>query len=152
MSFVEMLGAAEQRNKSLLCVGLDPMPERFAPGLSQDEAGVLAFCRSIVDATQDLVLAFKPQIAHFAAAGALGALQDIIANIHESTDLPVILDAKRGDIGSTAQRYADEAFSVYQADAVTVNPYLGTDSLEPFLAHSDKGVILLCRTSNTRYQ
>lgn len=148
MSFVEKLAAAEQSNKSLLCVGLDPSPAKFAPGLGSDEAAVFEFCRNIVDATQDLVLAFKPQIAHFAAANALGALQDIIAYIHESTELPVILDAKRGDIGSTAQMYADEAFSVYLADAVTVNPYLGTDSLEPFLAHQDKGVILLCRTSN----
>lgn len=148
MSFVEKLATAEQSNKSLLCVGLDPSPAKFAPSLGSDETAVFEFCRNIVDATQDLVLAFKPQIAHFAAANALGALQDIIAYIHESTQLPVILDAKRGDIGSTAQMYADEAFSVYLADAVTVNPYLGTDSLEPFLAHQDKGVILLCRTSN----
>lgn len=152
MTFVEKLAAAEQRNQSLLCVGLDPTPAKFAPSLVGNpggtEAAVLEFCRNIVDATQDLVLAFKPQIAHFAAANALGALQDIIAYIHESTQVPVILDAKRGDIGSTAQMYADEAFAVYQADAVTINPYLGTDSLEPFLAHKDKGVILLCRTSN----
>jgi len=152
VSFVAALAAAEQRNKSLLCVGLDPIPARFAPSLVSDsgdvEASVFEFCRNIVDATQDLVLAFKPQIAHFAAANALGALQQIIAYIHESTQVPVILDAKRGDIGSTAQMYADEAFDVYQADAVTINPYLGSDSLEPFLAHADKGVILLCRTSN----
>jgi orotidine-5'-phosphate decarboxylase len=148
MNFVERLEAAEQRNKSLLCVGLDPIPTKFAPSLGGNEAAVFEFCRDIVDATQDLVLAFKPQIAHFAAANALDALQEIIAYIHQSTDVPVILDAKRGDIGSTAQMYADEAFSVYQADAVTVNPYLGTDSLEPFLAHKDKGVIVLCRTSN----
>lgn len=148
MNFVKRLEAAEQRNKSLLCVGLDPMPAKFAPSLGGNEAAVFEFCRNIVDATQDLVLAFKPQIAHFAAANALDALQEIIAYIHQSTELPVILDAKRGDIGSTAQMYADEAFSVYQADAVTVNPYLGTDSLEPFLAHKDKGVIVLCRTSN----
>ena len=152
MTFVELLAAAELRNKSLLCVGLDPIPAKFAPGVADNpggtEAAVFEFCRAIVDATQDLVLAFKPQIAHFAAANALGALQEIIAYIHQSTELPVILDAKRGDIGSTARMYADEVFSVYQADAVTVNPYLGTDSLEPFLAHKDKGVILLCRTSN----
>jgi len=110
---------------------------------------VFGFCRAIVDATADLVCAFKPQIAHFAALGAEDALQRLIAHIHAAhPGVPVILDAKRGDIGSTAQNYAIEAFDRYGADAVTVNPYLGRDSLQPFLDRADKGVIILCRTSN----
>ena len=107
------------------------------------------FCRTIVDATADLVCAFKPQIAHFAALRGEAALEHLITHIHEAhPGVPVILDAKRGDIGSTAQRYAAEAFDRYGADAVTLNPYLGRDSVQPFLDRADKGVILLCRTSN----
>jgi orotidine-5'-phosphate decarboxylase len=110
---------------------------------------VFGFCRAIVDATAEFACAFKPQIAHFAALGAEGALQRLIAHIHAAhPGLPVILDSKRGDIGSTAQRYAVEAFDRYAADAVTVNPYLGRDSVQPFLDHADKGVVILCRTSN----
>ena len=110
---------------------------------------MFAFCRDIVDATADLVCAFKPQIAHFAALRAEDALERLIAHIHaRHPGIPVILDAKRGDIGSTAQRYAQEAFERYAADAVTLNPYLGRDSIQPFLDRTDKGVILLCRTSN----
>jgi orotidine-5'-phosphate decarboxylase len=110
---------------------------------------VFAFCRAIVDATADLVCCFKPQIAHFAALRAESALERLIAHIHDAhPGMPVILDAKRGDIGSTAQHYASEAFDRYRADAVTLNPYLGRDSVQPFLDRADKGVILLCRTSN----
>ncbi|MDR3352579.1 MAG: orotidine-5'-phosphate decarboxylase, partial [Zoogloeaceae bacterium] len=113
------------------------------------EDAIFEFCRNIVDATADLVCAFKPQIAHFAACRAEAALEALIAHIHaQHPGIPVILDAKRGDIGSTAERYAIEAFQRFQADAVTVNPYLGRDSVEPWLAWSEKGVILLCRTSN----
>src|SRR5262249_50923085 len=110
---------------------------------------IFAFCRDIVDATADLVCCFKPQIAHFAAQRAETALERLIDHIHAAhPGVPVILDAKRGDIGSTAQNYAAEAFDRYGADAVTVNPYLGRDSVQPFLDRADRGVILLCRTSN----
>lgn len=149
MSFFNTLAAAWQRNDSLVCVGLDPEPARLPAALRDHSDAMFAFCRAIVDATADLVCAFKPQIAHFAACGAEEALQRLIAHIHAAhPGVPVILDAKRGDIGSTAQNYAIEAFSRYGADAVTVNPYLGRDSVQPFLDRADKGVIILCRTSN----
>lgn len=149
MTFMESLRAAWHRNNSLVCVGLDPEPSRFPPGFADDSDAVFHFCRDIVDATADLVCCFKPQIAHFSALGAEDALQRLIAHIHRhQPGVPVILDAKRGDIGSTAQHYASEAFDRYEADAVTVNPYLGRDSLQPFLDRADKGVVILCRTSN----
>jgi orotidine-5'-phosphate decarboxylase len=149
MDFMPMLRQAWQRNDSLVCVGLDPEPARFPAHLREDPDAVFAFCAAIVDATADLVCAFKPQIAHFAALGAEDALQRLIAHIHaRHAGVPVILDAKRGDIGSTARHYAEEAFDRYRADAVTLNPYLGRDSVQPFLDRADKGVILLCRTSN----
>jgi orotidine-5'-phosphate decarboxylase len=139
---------AWRRNQSLVCVGLDPEPGRLPAGLSGEE-GIFTFCRDIVDATAGLVCAFKPQIAHFAAQRAEGALERLIRHVHDKhPGIPVILDAKRGDIGSTAKHYSVEAFERYDADAVTLNPYLGKDSIDPFLAHADKGVILLCRTSN----
>lgn len=148
MNFMTALKDAWRRNDSLLCVGLDPEPDRLPAGLSGEE-GIYTFCRDIVDATAGLVCAFKPQIAHFAAQRAEGALERLIAHIHDNhPGIPVILDAKRGDIGSTAKHYAAEAFDRYGADAVTLNPYLGRDSIEPFLNRADKGVILLCRTSN----
>lgn len=149
MTFMQMLADAWQRHDSLLCVGLDPDAERFPAALRDDPDAVFAFCRAVVDATADLVCAFKPQIAHFAALRAEDALERLIAHIHaKHPGIPVILDAKRGDIGSTAQRYAVEAFDRYRADAVTLNPYLGRDSAQPFLDRADKGVIALCRTSN----
>jgi orotidine-5'-phosphate decarboxylase len=108
------------------------------------------FCKAIVDATGDLVCAFKPQIAYFAAVGAEKQLENVCDYIRAKfPDVVLILDAKRGDIGDTAALYAREAFSRYGADAVTVNPYLGTDSLEPFLTTPGKGTIVLCRTSNS---
>lgn len=147
--FLDALKHAWRRNDSLVCVGLDPEPARFPAALRDDLDAVFAFCRAIVDATADLVCAFKPQIAHFAALGAEDALKRLIAHIHDAhPGMPVILDAKRGDVGSTAQHYAAEAFDRYDADAVTVNPYLGRDSVQPFLDRADKGVIVLCRTSN----
>ncbi|MDR2788271.1 MAG: orotidine-5'-phosphate decarboxylase [Candidatus Accumulibacter sp.] len=150
MTFIETLTAAWAKNDSLLCVGLDPDPAKFPAALAGRADAILEFCQNIVDATADLVCAFKPQIAHFSACRAEAALEALIAHIHaRHPGIPVILDAKRGDIGSTAERYAREAFERYQADAVTVNPYLGHDSLEPYLAWQDKGVILLCRTSNS---
>ena len=149
MSFMETLRSAWQRNDSLVCVGLDPEPARFPDAISHDADGVFAFCLAIVDATADLVCCFKPQIAHFAALRAESALERLIAHIHDAhPGVPVILDTKRGDIGSTALHYASEAFDRYRADAVTLNPYLGRDSIQPFLDRADKGVILLCRTSN----
>ena len=149
MIFMKSLTDAWRRADSLVCVGLDPEPSKFPARLRDDPDAIFAFCRAIVDATADLVCAFKPQIAHFAAHRAEDALERLIAHIHAAhPGVPVILDAKRGDIGSTAQHYAQEAFVRYGADAVTVNPYLGRDSVQPFLDHADKGVILLCRTSN----
>lgn len=149
MTFMQSLSAAWQRHDSLVCVGLDPEPAKFPAALRDDPDAIFAFCRTIVDVTADLVCCFKPQIAHFAAHAAEGALERLIAHIHAAhPGVPVILDAKRGDIGSTAQNYATEAFERYGADAVTVNPYLGRDSVQPFLDRADKGVILLCRTSN----
>jgi len=149
MSFMQSLQAAWQRNNSLVCVGLDPEPAKFPAHLRDRPDAVFEFCRDIVDATADLVCAFKPQIAHFAALRAEDALERLIAHIHaKHAGVPVILDAKRGDIGSTAQHYVSEAFDRYQADAVTLNPYLGRDSVQPFLDRADKGVILLCHTSN----
>lgn len=149
MHFMQSLQQAWARSDSLVCVGLDPEPAKFPAHLRDTPDAVFAFCSAIVDATADLVCAFKPQIAHFAALRAEDALERLIAHIHaKHPAVPVILDAKRGDIGSTAQRYATEAFERYRADAVTLNPYLGRDSIAPFLERADKGVILLCRTSN----
>ncbi len=147
-SFAEQLGTCERINGSLVCVGLDPLPESM-PAAFEGGDGVLAFCCSIVDAVADQVCAFKPQIAHFAALAAENELATLIAYIHERhPDVPVILDAKRGDMGATAERYAVEVFDRYKADAVTVNPYLGAESLQPYLRRSDRGVVILCRTSN----
>lgn len=149
MRFVDSLVQAQQRNHSLVCVGLDPDPAKFPAHLRGNPDAVFAFNRAIIDATADLVCCYKPQIAHFASLGAEDALERCIAYIHaQHPGIPVILDAKRGDIGSTAERYAAEAFDRYRADAVTVNPYLGRDSVQPFLDRADKGVVLLCRTSN----
>ncbi|HVC17379.1 MAG TPA: orotidine-5'-phosphate decarboxylase [Rhodanobacter sp.] len=149
MGFMQVLQQAWRRHDSLVCVGLDPEPAKFPAHLRDQPDAVFAFCAAIVDATADLVCAFKPQIAHFAALRAEDALEQLIAHIHEKhPGVPVILDAKRGDIGSTAQHYVTEAFDRYRADAVTLNPYLGRDSIQPFLDRADKGVILLCRTSN----
>lgn len=133
----------------MLCVGLDPDPARMPAGLASDPEGVFEFCAGIVDATAHVACAFKPQIAYFAAMRAEDQLERLCAHIRDRHPHAVlVLDAKRGDIGPTAEKYAEEAFVRYGADAVTVNPYLGTDSLEPFLAHAGKGVIVLCRTSN----
>jgi orotidine-5'-phosphate decarboxylase len=149
VKFTEQLAAAWQKNNSLLCVGLDPDPAKFPAHLKDRPDAIFRFCAEIADATADLACAFKPQIAYFAARGAEDQLEALIAHIHDKhPGVPVILDAKRGDIGSTAEQYAIEAFERYRADAVTVNPYMGRDSVEPWLAYKDKGVILLCRTSN----
>ena len=149
MKFVEQLKAAWARNDSLVCVGLDPELERFPDELASVASPIFQFNRAIIDATADLVCAYKPQFAHYAAYEAEDQLERTIEYIHQHhPGIPVILDSKRGDVGNTANRYAIEAFERYGADAVTVNPYLGSDSLEPFLAYEDRGVIVLCRTSN----
>lgn len=148
-TFMQALRARWQSADTLVCVGLDPEPAKFPARFANDPDAVFAFCRDIADATAEYACAFKPQIAHFAALGAEDALQRLIAHLHAAhPGVPVILDAKRGDIGSTAQRYVTEAFERFGADAVTVNPYLGRDSVQPFLERSDKGVVVLCRTSN----
>ncbi|GMV47673.1 MAG: hypothetical protein AMXMBFR66_30710 [Pseudomonadota bacterium] len=148
-SFGATLRAADARARSLLCVGLDPEPARFPPRWRDDPARILDFCAAIVDATHDLVLAFKPQFAHFAAHRAEEQLERLVAHIRRvAPAVPVILDAKRGDIGSTAEMYAREAFERYRADAVTLSPFMGCDSIEPYMRYRGKGLILLCRTSN----
>jgi uridine monophosphate synthetase len=145
MQFYRWLDEAARRNDSLLCVGLDPRLEKLAPG---DD--LFSFNRRVVDATHELVCAYKPNFAFYEAAGPEGleALRRTVTYIHQATDVPVILDAKRGDIGSTAAAYARAAFEVWGADALTVNPYLGHDSVTPFTAYTEKGVFLLCHTSN----
>jgi orotidine-5'-phosphate decarboxylase len=149
MAFLQALRARWRDANSLVCVGLDPEPARFPAQFIHDPDAVFNFCRAIVDATAPYVCSFKPQIAHFAALGAEDALARLIAHVHAAhPGIPVILDSKRGDIGSTAQHYATEAFDRYAADAVTANPYLGRDSVQPFLDRADRGVVILCRTSN----
>ena len=149
MKFTERLDQAERANDSLLCVGLDPEPAKFPGDWQGDTRRIFDFCAAIVEATRDLVIAFKPQIAYFAANRAEDALERLIAHIHRTApDVPVILDAKRGDIGSSAEQYAREAFERYQADAVTLSPFQGLDSIEPYMQSDGKGLILLCRTSN----
>jgi orotidine-5'-phosphate decarboxylase len=152
MTFIERCQLAWQQQDSLLCVGLDPELSRLptavkAAGTTLDQ--VRAFCIGVVEATAAHACAFKPQIAHFAALGAESVLADVCHHIKQHHPQHVlILDSKRGDIGSTAQHYASEAFDRYGADAVTLNPYMGTDSLQPFLDRTDKGIFVLCRTSN----
>jgi len=149
MDFRSQLLQAQQRHASMLCVGLDPEPSKFPAGWAGDAGRIFDFCARIVDATKDLVIAFKPQIAYFAAHRAEDQLEALMAHIRRvAPEVPVILDAKRGDIGATAEQYAREAFERYQADAVTVSPFMGFDSIEPYLAWPGKGVIVLCRTSN----
>ena len=147
--FIERLQQLWDSNNSLVCVGLDPEIERFPPQILDQPSPIFQFNKAIVDATADLVCAYKPQFAHYAAYEAEDQLERTIDYIQSTyPTIPVILDSKRGDVGNTAERYAIEAFERYHADAVTVNPYLGGDSLEPFLKYEDKGVIILCRTSN----
>ena len=149
MNFINKLSAAWTANNSLLCVGLDPDLAKLPAELRDAPDGITTFCTRIIDATADLACAFKPQIAYFAALGAEQQLEDICRYLREHyPHIPLILDAKRGDIGATATQYAREAFERYGADAVTVNPYMGEDSLDPYLAWQDRGVIILCRTSN----
>ncbi|MGH8210240.1 MAG: orotidine-5'-phosphate decarboxylase [Steroidobacteraceae bacterium] len=147
--FIEQLERGWDGSDSLVCVGLDPEIERFPAHITAQASPIFQFNKAIIDATADLVCAYKPQFAHYAAYEAEDQLERTIDYIHRNyPGIPVILDSKRGDVGNTAERYAIEAFERYHADAVTVNAYLGGDSLEPFLKYEDKGVIILCRTSN----
>lgn len=147
--FVEQLKTRWEKHNSFVCVGLDSNLEKIPQSLKEKEYPIFEFNKAIVSATHDLVCAYKPQIAYYAAVGAESELEMTIRYIHEKfPGIPVILDAKRGDIGSTAQMYAKEVFDRYKADAVTVNPYMGGDTLQPFLSRKEKGVVILCKTSN----
>ena len=149
MTFLEQLQGAERQNGSLLCVGLDPEPGKFPGRLKGDASKIYDFCAQIVDATADLAISFKPQIAYFAAHRAEDQLEKLMEHMRRhAPHVPVILDAKRGDIGSTAEQYAKEAFERYDADAVTLSPFMGFDSVQPYLKYHGKGAFLLCRTSN----
>lgn len=149
MSFTEKLASAWRTQNSLLCVGLDPDVARFPEQFQSSPEGIFAFCKAIVDATAASACCFKPQIAYFAALRAEDQLEALCTYIKSTyPHLPIVLDAKRGDIGATAEQYAREAYERYGADAVTVNPYMGSDSIAPYLEWKDKGVIVLCRTSN----
>ena len=148
-TFIDMLRAAGEKNQSMLCVGLDPEPARFPGNLRGDASKIYDFCAAIVDSVADVVAAFKPQIAYFAAHRAEQQLERLIAHMRSvAPHVPIILDAKRGDIGSTAEQYAIEAFERYGADAVTLSPFMGFDSVAPYLKYFGKGAFLLCRTSN----
>ena len=149
-AFLDALQRATHKHQSLLCVGLDPEPAKFPAPWQGDASRLYDFCAGIVDVTKDLVCAYKPQIAYFAAhSGGEAQLERLMAHIKRvAPDVPIILDAKRGDIGATAEQYAKEAFERYQADAVTLSPFMGFDSIEPYLRYPGKGAILLCRTSN----
>jgi orotidine-5'-phosphate decarboxylase len=149
MTFLDMLSAAERQNNSMLCVGLDPEPTKFPDRIKGDSNKIYDFCAAIVDATADVVNSFKPQIAYFAAHRAEGQLERLMEHMRRvAPHVPIILDAKRGDIGSTAEQYAIEAFERYGADAVTLSPFMGWDSVAPYLKYHGKGAFLLCRTSN----
>ena len=149
MTFLEQLQGAERQNGSMLCVGLDPEPGKFPAGMKGDAGKIFDFCAQIVDATADLAISFKPQIAYFAAHRAEHQLEKLMAHMRRNAPhVPVILDAKRGDIGATAEQYAIEAFERHGADAVTLSPFMGFDSVQPYLKHHGKGAFLLCRTSN----
>ena len=149
MTFLDMLARAERQNNSMLCVGLDPEPTKFPDRIKGDSNKIYDFCAAIVDATADVVNSFKPQIAYFAAHRAEGQLERLMEHMRRvAPHVPIILDAKRGDIGSTAQQYAIEAFERYGADAVTLSPFMGWDSVAPYLKYHGKGAFLLCRTSN----
>lgn len=149
MTFLQKLSTAWTANNSLLCVGLDPDVNKFPLELKGQPDAIYAFCKAIVDTTADLACSYKPQIAYFAALRAEDQLEAICRYIKTTyPNIPIILDAKRGDIGATAEQYAREAFERYDADAVTVNPYMGFDSVAPYLEWKDRGAIVLCRTSN----
>jgi len=144
MDFLGKLAQASEKNRSLLCIGLDPDPSLMPEGVT----GVFQFNRAIIEATADLVCAYKPNIAFYESMGSEGL--DALRRTRDyiPVDIPVIVDAKRGDIGNTAKAYAWGLFDYFNFDATTANPYLGFDSLEPFIQYRDRGVFILCRTSN----
>jgi len=149
VTFIEKLKSRWQGADSLLCIGLDPDPTRFPAHLRGRDDAIFAFCAAIADATAPYACAFKPQIAYFASARAEDQLESLIAHLRQRhPQVPVVLDAKRGDIGATAEHYAREAFERYGADAVTLSPFMGHDSIEPYVAYADRGLFVLCRTSN----
>ena len=148
-TFTQQLQSAWASQGSMLCVGFDPDPKRLPAVFQGKPEGIFEFCREIADATADITCSFKPQFAYFASQRAEAQLEKLTRYLKDQyPHIPVILDSKRGDIGSTADHYALEAFERYGADAVTVNPYMGFDTIEPYLKHAGKGVIVLCRTSN----
>jgi orotidine-5'-phosphate decarboxylase len=149
VTFIQKLSDAWAANDSMLCVGLDPDLAKFPPHLHGKPDAIYTFCKAIIDATADTACAIKPQIAYFAALRAEDQLEALCAYIRSAYPaLPIVLDAKRGDIGATGEQYAREAFERYDADAVTVSPYMGFDSVAPYLEWKDRGAIVLCRTSN----
>ncbi len=143
MNFIDKLNNAATNNNSLLCVGLDPDPDIFP-----DAESIIEFNKAIIDATADLVCAYKPNSAFYEALGAQGfaALKETVDYVPK--DIPIIDDAKRGDIGNTARAYARAIFDNFNFDAVTINPYMGFDSAAPFIEYRNKGIFILCRTSN----
>lgn len=149
IAFSEKLYHRWKQKQTLVCVGLDTDLEKIPTHLRQEKYPLFSFNKAVIDATHDLVCAYKPQIAFYSAYGAENQLEMTFQYLRSTyPDIPTILDAKRGDIGSTAEMYAKEAFDRYHADAITVNPYLGGDSMEPFLSRAEKGIIILCKTSN----
>lgn len=149
MKFSDKLQRAWESSGSMVCVGLDPQLDRLPECIRGAEFPFLEFNRRVIDATLSYACAYKPQFAYYAGENRLDELRETMAYLRQvAPDRVVILDAKRGDIGSTADQYAREAFEVYQADAVTVNPYMGGDTLVPFTRFADKGVVVLCKTSN----
>lgn len=147
-SFREKLIQVQQKNESLLCVGLDPDVSKFPEGFKQDASSIVAFHQTIIESTKDLVCAYKPNMAFYEAHGLVGlkALEETLALIPQ--DIPVILDAKRGDIGNTSKLYAQAAFDWLKVDAVTLHGYMGSDSITPFLKYKDKAIFILVKTSN----
>lgn len=148
-TFQAKLEQAAKKNNSLLCVGLDIDLAKVPHSLQEKDDAILAFNTQVIEATKDLVCAYKPNIAFYERYGILG-LQSLIKTIEliHKYNIPVILDAKRSDIGNSSKAYAEAVFNVFKADAVTVSPYMGQDSLQPFLDFEDKGVFVLCLTSN----
>jgi orotidine-5'-phosphate decarboxylase len=148
MTFKEKLGVSEERSQSLLCLGIDPEPDLMPQQIERSPAGVASVLREVIDSTSDLVSSYKLNLAFFERWGREGSglLEQVMAMLRPGK--PVIFDAKRGDLSSTAQAYAHGIFSAWGADAVTVHPYLGHDSVAPFLAHKDREIFVLCRTSN----
>ena len=145
--FFDAITTRQSELETLLCVGLDPDPARFPPAVRKDKEPIFTFNKAMIDATSDLACCYKPQFAFYAANAAEQELEKTIAYVRD-LGIPLILDAKRGDVGSTAENYATEAFERYGADAVTINPYMGLDAMQPFLAYAEKGIFVLCRTSN----